>query len=199
MSEEKEIQHTKEELDKIMTEKQKNFCHEYVVEWNGSKSYKKAYAGTTDDTARVNACKLLTKTNIKQYVDFIKNDFEMLCGISKTKNLNELSKIAYSSITHLHNTWIELTDWETIKAENPKCMDAIESIDTKTETKAYNNGEKSEINVETKYIKIKLYSKPQAIQEINKMMGYNEPERMEVKTESTDIPIPIIKTNAKIK
>ena len=182
--------HTKAELEKVMTGKQKNFCHEYVVDWNGSRSAR--VAGYSERSSKEIASELLTNVNIQLYIEFIKNDYEMLCGISKTKNLNELSKIAFSSISHLHNTWIELAEWEQIKKENPDALDAIESIDTKIEIKTYN-----EEDIEVKYIKVKLYSKTTALQEINKMMGYNEPERMEVKTESVEIPIPTIKTNAR--
>ena len=80
----------------------------------------------------------------------------------------------------MHDSWIELTDWEVIKDENPNAMAAIESIDTKTETKVYNRGEITETDVEVKYVKIKLYSKTAALEMINKMLGYNLPEKKEI-------------------
>ena len=66
-------------------------------------------------------------------------------------------------------------------------MAAVESIDTKTETRTYpvvyGEGDIKETEVETKYVKIKLYSKQQAIQMINEMMGYKAPVKMEHKIE----------------
>lgn len=177
MSEDK--QYTLKELQNDLTEKKKIFCHEYIIEWNGSKSYKKAYPNVTDETARVNASKLLTNTNINQYIDFIKNDYEKECGITKTKQLNELYKIAYSTIAHLHNTWIELKEFEALTEEQKA---SIESIDTKTEQRYKNvDGVDEKVLVSVEYVKIKLYSKTQALDMINKMLGYNAPDKIEQK------------------
>jgi phage terminase small subunit len=52
-----------------MTEKQKQFCDEYLTDCNAARSYKAVYKTTNDETARVNGSKLLTKTNIKKYID----------------------------------------------------------------------------------------------------------------------------------
>ena len=170
MAEEKK--YTLEELKKEMPEKQRNFCHEYVVDWNAARAYKKAYLldEDKDNHAAVNGNKLLSNTKIKQYLDFVKYDYEFLCGISKTKQLQELYKIAYSTIAHLHNTWIELKEFESLTDDQKA---SIESIDTKTENRTVD-----ESVIEIKYIKIKLFSKTTAIEQINKMMGYNEPEKV---------------------
>ena len=57
--------------------KQKIFCEEYAKHGNGTLAYKKAYPTTKkDDTARVNASKLLTNTNIKKYIEKLSNDIQ---------------------------------------------------------------------------------------------------------------------------
>jgi hypothetical protein len=171
MTEEK--QYTLSELKEKLTEKEKNFCHEYVVDWNGGRAARAA--GYSEKTCYVIANENLTKPKIKQYINFIKNDYEMLCGISKTKQLQELAKIAYSSIAHLHNTWIELKAFDNLTDDQKA---AIESTETKHETKQIFNiesNEKEDVNIN--YIKIKLYSKLNAIDQINKMMGYHEAEK----------------------
>jgi len=58
-----------------LTEKQKAFCREYIFDWNGGRAYSKAY-GTSGLTSRVNASKLLTNTNIQQYIKSIQNNLE---------------------------------------------------------------------------------------------------------------------------
>lgn len=50
-----------------MTEKQKRFAEEYVVDCNGSQAAIRA--GYSKDTARVQASKMLTKPNIKKYIN----------------------------------------------------------------------------------------------------------------------------------
>lgn len=53
-----------------MTNAQKIFCDEYLIDMNGSRAYKKAYPNVKkDESARVNASKLLTKANIKLYIE----------------------------------------------------------------------------------------------------------------------------------
>lgn len=52
-----------------MTEKQKRFCDEYLIDLNGTRAYKNAYPNVkNNDSAAVNASKLLRNTNIKAYI-----------------------------------------------------------------------------------------------------------------------------------
>lgn len=168
-----EKKYTLEELQKKLTKKECIFCHQYIIDWNGARSAREA--GYSEKTCAVIASENLTKPYINQYIDFIKNDFEKEAGISKLRQLNELKLIAYSSIEHLHETWIKFEDYEKIKKDNPGILRAIEGTESKTE---FRTVEKSV--VEIKYIKLKLYPKISAITEINKMQGYYEAEKINI-------------------
>ncbi|MEA4972934.1 MAG: terminase small subunit [Candidatus Metalachnospira sp.] len=53
-----------------MTEKQKRFADEYLIDLNATRAYKEAYpAVKKDDTARVNGSRMLTNANVKKYID----------------------------------------------------------------------------------------------------------------------------------
>lgn len=53
-----------------MTEKQKRFCDEYLIDLNGTRAYKAAYPSVkNDNTAKVNASRLLTNANVRAYID----------------------------------------------------------------------------------------------------------------------------------
>ncbi|SDY13557.1 terminase small subunit [Eubacterium barkeri] len=53
-----------------MTEKQKRFCDEYLVDLNGTRAYKAAYPNVKKDmTAAVNASKMLRNAKVKAYID----------------------------------------------------------------------------------------------------------------------------------
>ncbi len=53
-----------------LTDKQIIFANEYLVDLNATRAYKKAYPNVKKDSAaRANASKLLTKANIKKYID----------------------------------------------------------------------------------------------------------------------------------
>jgi phage terminase small subunit len=167
-------QYTLKELKVKLTEKEKAFCHYYIIDWNGAKSAR--LAGYSENTCAVIACENLIKPYIEQYINFIKNDFEKESGLSKLKVLNELHKIAFSSIANLHNTWIELHDFNDLTDDQKA---SIESIETKVLKKNIGGYEVPEI-VDVEYVKIKLFSKNQAIDSISKMLGYNSPEKTEI-------------------
>ena len=158
-----------------MTNKQKIFCEQYVIDWDGTKAAIRA--GYSKKTARSIACENLTKPYIKEYISEIQKDIAKLAGVSALRNILELKKTAYSNIACLHNTWIDLKDFESLTEDQKAC---IESIDTRIEKKTLKqDGEEIPIEIEVKQVKIKLYSKLQAIDQINKMMGYNEPSKID--------------------
>jgi hypothetical protein len=171
-------QYTLEELREELNEKQRIFCHSYIIAWNKTKSYKTAYGEMDDNSAAVSAHNLLRNTKIEQYINFINNvdNLEKEAGITKLRNLLELTKIAYTSIASLHNTWITLHEFESLTDDQKS---AIESIETKTVTINFD-----ETTKEVEYVKLKLFSKQAAIESINKMLGYNLPEKRELKLET---------------
>jgi len=53
-----------------LTDKQRKFCDEYLIDCNATRAYKVAYPNVKSDGAvRACASKLLTKPNIKAYID----------------------------------------------------------------------------------------------------------------------------------
>ena len=53
-----------------ITEKQKRFADEYLIDCNATRAYKTAYPDVkTDNAARTNASKLLDNVNVKKYID----------------------------------------------------------------------------------------------------------------------------------
>lgn len=53
-----------------MTENQRKFCDEYLVDCNATRAYKAAYPKIkNDNVARANSSRLLTKANIKNYIE----------------------------------------------------------------------------------------------------------------------------------
>lgn len=53
-----------------MTEKQKIFADEYLIDLNATRAYRAAYpAVKKDETARANGSRMLTNANVKKYID----------------------------------------------------------------------------------------------------------------------------------
>ena len=53
----------------LLTTKQLLFCNEYLKDFNGRRAYKTVYEWVTDETADVNASKLLSNTKVKEYIE----------------------------------------------------------------------------------------------------------------------------------
>jgi len=154
---------------KKLSFKQKMFCKFYIENWNATDSARRA--GYSVKYANTNANKLLHNTTIKEYIGKIQKDLEKSAGISRLSQLLEYKKIAYSSIAQFHNTWIERKELDVLTDDQKAC---IESIDTRVQKRAVEGG--TDINIEQ--IKIKLYDKQKALDSINKMLGYNEPDKI---------------------
>lgn len=81
-----------------LTEKQKIFVNEYLVDLNATRAYKVAYPNVKkDDTARANGSRLLTNANIKEYLDERMKEREKRTEITQDKVLEELAAIAFSN------------------------------------------------------------------------------------------------------
>jgi len=76
-----------------LNEKQKRFVEEYFKDYNGVRAYQEAYPNSSYDTAKVNASKLLTNTNIREYLQELKDNVAEIAGFSKLTVLNEIKDI----------------------------------------------------------------------------------------------------------
>jgi phage terminase small subunit len=91
--------------------------------------------------------------------------------------IREHEKLAFSSIAHLHNTWITRKDFEELGEDQKACIAEIS-----TQIKKINvvrQGE-PEQDIEVEFVKIKLYDKQKSLDAINRMLGYDMPTKHEI-------------------
>lgn len=87
-------------MEKKLTEKQKRFADEYLIDLNGTRAYKAAYPSVKkDNTAAVNANRLLRKTNIAAYIAKRQQAQQERTEITQDMVLRELAAIAFSDAT----------------------------------------------------------------------------------------------------
>lgn len=80
-----------------LTDKQQRFCDEYLIDLNGTRAYKAAYPSVKkDETARVNASRLLTNANVKAYIQERQKEREKRTEITQDSVLRELALIAFA-------------------------------------------------------------------------------------------------------
>ena len=165
-------------MDVKLTIKQENFCNYYVECGNASEAYRRAYnAGRMKDKQIwEEASKLLSTPKVSQRVAELRKQANEISKLTKERILKELSNMAFSSISEMHNTWVERKEFDKLTDAQKA---SIKSISTKILKKNVGTKDDPQI-VDVEFVKIELYDKIKAIECINKMLGYNEPEKVDV-------------------
>jgi phage terminase small subunit len=170
----KTIKSIDDNIGNELNERQKSFCKRYIFDWNGTKSYKDVYKVDSEDVAAVNSSRLLSYAKIQDFIKYLKENLAEVAGISPLMVLQEHQKIAFSSIAHLHLTWMGKKDFELLTEDQKAC---IEEISTKVSV-IFDKVENKPKEVE--YVKIKLYNKQKSLDSINTMMGWDAPSKIDI-------------------
>lgn len=162
-----------------LTEKQRIFCEVYCRCWNATKAA--LQAGYSEKTAHTTGWENLRKPEIQAYINEIKANAAEFAGVSLLRNAQELAKIAYSSAADLRKTWDSLKDWDDISEEAKASIQEVTTVSRVIKSVGGNEDEGDSRVVQTlDTVKVKQYSKVQAIAELNKMFGYNAPKQVEI-------------------
>lgn len=99
-----------------LTDKQRKFCDEYLIDLNATRAYKAAYPHVkSEGAARACASKLLTKVNIKTYID------EQLDKISSEKTADAKEVMEYLTSVMRGESQAEIV---VIEGTGDGCSDA---------------------------------------------------------------------------
>lgn len=157
-----------EEQLKPLTDKQKIFCEQYVIDWNATRAAKAA--GYSENTAAVQGSENLTKPNIQAYIEEIQQDLAKLAGVSALRNVLELKKVAYTNLADFKDGWMTEKKFDELTDDVKAALSEINYVERATE-----------YGTET-IVKFKVHDKIKAITEINKMLGFNSAEKVDVTT-----------------
>lgn len=163
------------------TNRQEAFIREYCKNgWNGTEAAIRAGYSKRPTSASVIASKLLRHAKIQERITYFKAHLEELLNISKSRVIAEHKKIAFSTIAHLHNTWIERKEFEKLTDEQKECIQEIDSkVEHRFKREYVEETQKMErVDYEVVFVKVRLYSKQDSLDSISKLMGYNEPDRL---------------------
>lgn len=79
-----------------MTNQQKNFADEYLIDLNATRAYKAAYPNIKkDETAAAAGARLLKNPKVAKYLDKRMKDRQRRTEVTQDKVINELAKIAF--------------------------------------------------------------------------------------------------------
>lgn len=156
-----------------LTIKQEKFCNRYIECGDASEAYRFAYntENMKPESVHRKAKELIDNVKVSARVKELQDEIKKKSDITKDKVLAEFAKIAFSSIAHLHNTWIERKEFETL-TEDQKA--SIKSISTRVQKIKVGDNEYADVE----YVKIELYDKLKALENINKMQGFEAPTKV---------------------
>lgn len=80
-------------LEEVMTPEQVMFCHEYIVDFNGTRSARAA--GYSPKALRSTASRLLTHSNVRTLVNHLKLQRMKRIEVTADKVVQELARIAF--------------------------------------------------------------------------------------------------------
>lgn len=146
-----------------LTEKQKRFCEEYLIDLNATQSAIRA--GYSEKTAYSIGCENLTKPEIQNYISELQEQRAKDSCITQQKVMTELSRVAFGDIKNLFDDMGRLRDMSEIESE---VTSGIKSVNVLTE-KIMGNGE---TNYEVTLKKVEQHDKLKALDMISKMLGF---------------------------
>ena len=171
-----------------MTDAQKRFCDEYLIDLNATRAYKVAYPNCKkDETARANSSRLLTNDNVQEYISAKQEEIEKRTEISRDKVIKELANIAFSNGTDFAQI-VEREYEEKIydnegncigtKPKKYKCLELTATDNLTEEQKSAVAG----IKQTTNGIEIKTNDKVKALELLGKHLGMFKETNININT-----------------
>jgi len=147
----------------------KRFCQEYVVDLNVQKAMRRA----NFNEYYTKGGYWLEKPEVQAYVKYLQSNAAETVGISLIRNATELAKIAYGSAANLRSDWMNVKDWDELTDEE-KCI--LSEVKAQTTTTYSKQGDP----IITEILHFKTHDKLRAIEMLNKIFGFNQPDQLEV-------------------
>ena len=159
----------------MLTEKQKRFCDEYLVDLNGTQAAIRA--GYSKRTAMEQSYQLLQKTSVQQFLNEKRNKLADKLEISQERVLKEYARIAFFDIRKVYSATNALMPINDMDDDAAACLAGVE-VDEIHE----GFGENRQLIGHT--VKVKLANKISALDSLGKHLGLFERDNEQKKTEA---------------
>jgi len=149
-----------------LTPKQESFCNYYVESGNASEAYRRAYScdRMKDTTIHVKASELLNNGKIAVRIRELQGILQEKSDISKEEAVKELTAIVRTRITDVlsvKGSKISIKKLDEMPDEAISCIASIKNTRGSVE--------------------VKFYDKITAIDRLSKMLGWDEPDQIDLK------------------
>ena len=171
-----------------MTDAQKRFCDEYLIDLNATRAYKVAYPRCKkDETANAASSRMLRNVKVQEYISEKQKEIEKRTEVTQDMVIKELAKIAFLDIRKLYTENGQLKNVADIDSDT---AGAISSLETLEEYEGY--GDDREKIGDTQ--KVRLLDKTKALELLGRHLGIfndkmdvNVQEKEEKKNAISDI------------
>jgi phage terminase small subunit len=165
------------------TDRMELFCHEYLVDLNATQAAIRAHY--SPDTAKQIGTENLSKPAIKARIKALREEMAKGYNLTKERIAQEYARIGFFDIRKIYDDDGELIPITKLDDDSAA---AIAGIEVANDWDRDNDG-KAIIVGQIK--KIKIADKKAALDSLARLMGYNEPDKMQltgVKINVTDKP-----------
>lgn len=150
-----------------LTPKQELFCQAYLIDFNATKAARSA--GYSEDTAYSIGWENLRKPEIQKRINELRQEMSKGFNITRERIAQELALIAFGDTKNV------FTEDGTLK--NPKdWIDEGRIVSSYEESFTEFGSEETGGTKTTK--KVKLWEKTKALEQLSRLMGYNEPDKL---------------------
>lgn len=160
-----------------MTDAQKRFCDEYLIDLNATRAYKVAYPNCKkDETARANSSRLLTNANIQNYVTDKQKELEKRTEITQDMVVQELAKIGFFNIKDIYNKDGTLKHISDIDEGTARAISSVKTLQKAGSMKISINPEGKDVevpieNIPEQTIEFKINDKVKALELLGRHLG----------------------------
>lgn len=159
-----------------LTNKQKRFCEEYLVDFNGTQAAIRA--GYSKKSANEQAARLLARPAAQEFIREMQAATSQKMEITREMVVAELAKIGFSNVKALYDENNRLKLFQDLPDDIAAAISSTE-VD---EIYGFLPGADGKTQIgETK--KVKLYSKLAALETLCKILGFFAPEKKEISGE----------------
>ena len=153
-----------------LTEKQKKFVNEYLIDLNATQAYLRTGYKVSDSVAAVNASKLLRNAKVQAYLQKRQSDLQKKAKLTPEMVINELSHIAFDDVKNYLSFRTEKT--KVGQSEDGSPILAYDTVIDLKDSDTIDTRNISEISKgRDGQFKFKLYCKDNALVQLGKHLG----------------------------
>lgn len=163
-----------------MTDKQKMFCDEYLIDFNATRAYKEVYK-VKEETASANGARLLGNANIQAYINERMEDRKKRTEITQDMVLKELAKIAFFNIKNIYNEDGTLKSINDIDDDTASAISSVKTLQRAGAMKLdFGSDEMPLEHIPEQTIEFKTNDKKGALELIGKHLGMFKETNMNI-------------------